>query len=105
MKAISIAQACSDMEAVLDCAQRERIVVTREGKPSAVIVGVESFDAEDIALASSSEFWGMIEQRRQGRSISLGALKARLKTRERKQTPKAANSIRKGHGKARRPKR
>ena len=77
--------------------------MTRAGKPSAVIVGIESHDEEDKALASSAEFWRMIEQRRRGQSISLSELKARLKARERRKSSKPANSNRKNSGKALRP--
>ena len=78
MKSISAADARSDFEAVLDSAQAERIVITRRGKPSAVVVGIEGYDEEDLALASSPAFWRMIEERRKGRSIPLAELKKRL---------------------------
>jgi hypothetical protein len=56
------------------------IIVTRNGKPSAVIVGLESYDDEGLQLASSPQFWRMIQQRRgSGASISLSELKTRLK--------------------------
>ena len=38
------------------------------GKPAAVVLGLESYDAEDLATASSPEFWRMIRQRRRGGS-------------------------------------
>ena len=103
MKTISVSQARSDLERVLDSAQSERVVVTRAGKPSAIIVGIESYDAEDRALASSAEFWRMIEQRRRGRSIPMAELKTRLKARERSQSAKSTNGGRKSAGKSRRP--
>lgn len=89
MKSISMKEAQSDIEAVLTSAQKERIVVTRAGKPCVVIVGIEGYDAEDLNLASSSEFWQMIEERRQGRSIPLAELRARLEgnAKPRKSTP------------------
>ena len=104
MKSISLAEARADIEAVLDSAQKERVLVTRAGKPSAVIVGIESYDEEDLALARAPEFWRMIEQRRQGRFISLTQLKARLKAREQKRHSKPANGKRKGFSKSRRSK-
>ena len=56
MKSISVADARSDFEAVLDSAQAERVVITRRGKPSAVVAGIEGYDEEDLALASSPAF-------------------------------------------------
>jgi PHD/YefM family antitoxin component YafN of YafNO toxin-antitoxin module len=64
-------------------AQQERIVITRAGKPSAVVVGIESYDAEDLQLATSLEFWKMIQERRRGPEISLSQLKSRLGMKER----------------------
>jgi prevent-host-death family protein len=83
MKTISNHDAQVDIDAVLDSAQSERIIVTRNGKPSAVIVGLESYDEEDLRLASSAHFWRMIQERRgSGTSISLSELKTRLKLNE-----------------------
>jgi prevent-host-death family protein len=80
MKTISNLEAQTDIDAVLDSAQNERVVVTRNGRPSAVIVGLESYDDEDLTLASSPDFWRLISERRtSGSSISLAELKSRLK--------------------------
>ena len=54
------------------------MVITRQGKPSAVVLGLESYDQEDLELIASPEFWNMIQSRREGRSIPLGELKSRL---------------------------
>ena len=78
MKSISVAQAKSDIEGALNSAQKGQVVIMRAGRPSAVLIGVESLDAEDRELASSPQFWRMIEARRSGKSIPLSELKARL---------------------------
>ena len=85
MKSISSAKLGTNFDKILDSAQKERIVITREGKPSALIVGLESYDAEDILLASSPEFWRMIEERRKkgGVGISMVEVKNRLNKRVR----------------------
>ena len=63
----------------LTCAQSERIVILRRGKPYAVLVGIEDYDAEDLRLASSEEFWQMIRQRRtSGKSISIAEVEEQL---------------------------
>jgi prevent-host-death family protein len=80
MKTISVHYAESHLKAVLNSAQKERIVVTRGGKPSVVILGVESYDEEDLQLAISPEFWQMIEKRRLEPSIPLSELKIRLRS-------------------------
>jgi prevent-host-death family protein len=86
VKSISVTDARANMEAVLDSAQEERIVITRAGRPSAVIVGIEGYDQEDLQLATSPEFWRMIEERRhRGSSISLAEVRARLEMKEQPQ--------------------
>jgi prevent-host-death family protein len=68
-----------NLDSILTRAQSERIVISRRGKPCAVLVGIENYDAEDLALASSDEFWRMIRQRRiRGESVPLADVEARL---------------------------
>lgn len=84
MKTITDREAQGHLQQVLDSAQEERVVITRDGKPTAVVLGLEGSDAEDLELAGSREFWQMIEQRRhEGSAISLAEAKARLGARER----------------------
>lgn len=93
MKSISVADARENIEVVLDAAQEERVVVTRAGKPSVVIIGVEAYDEEDLQLATSPEFWRLIEERRQGGSVPLAELKARLGAKKRpRKSSKGTNS-------------
>jgi hypothetical protein len=54
--------------------------VTKDGKPFAVIVGIEHKDREDLQLEESPEFWKMIEERRQRPTISLAEYEARSAT-------------------------
>ncbi len=69
----------SNLDSILTRAQSERIVISRGGKPCAVLVGIEDYDAEDLALASSADFWLMIRQRRaSGKSFPLAEVEARL---------------------------
>ena len=54
-------------------------MISRRGKPCAVLVGIEDYDAEDMGLASSEEFWSMIRLRRaDGNSLPLAEVEARL---------------------------
>lgn len=94
MRSVTLRDARADIEAVLDAAQKERILITREGKRSAVVVGVESYDEEDWELANSAEFWQMIEDRRRnpGRGIPIEEVKVRLKEREKRERAKDARS-------------
>jgi PHD/YefM family antitoxin component YafN of YafNO toxin-antitoxin module len=64
VKEISIENFSQDIEDFLHAAQSEWLLVTREGKPLAVLVGVENKDQEDWDLESSPDFWRMIDERR-----------------------------------------
>jgi len=61
-------------------AQHERIVITRNGKPIALIVGVEGMDEEQLQLGSSDKFWRLIAERRKQKAINRSELEQRIKT-------------------------
>ena len=68
-----------NLDSILTRAQSERIVISRRGKPCAVLVGIENYDAEDLETARSEDFWRMIRQRRaSGESFPLAEIEARL---------------------------
>jgi prevent-host-death family protein len=82
MKTIPSQELQTNVDAVLDSSQSERIVISRQGKPCAVLVGIQDYDAEDLQLATSPDFWLMIHQRRtEGRSVPLADVETQLKTR------------------------
>jgi prevent-host-death family protein len=79
MKTIPAKKLQTNLEAVLQSSQKERILISRDGKPCAVLVGVEDYDAEDLRMATSPDFSRMIRQRRsQGKSIPLAEVQSRL---------------------------
>jgi prevent-host-death family protein len=91
MKSIPEKELRTNLDTILNLAQRERIVISRRGKPCAVLVGIEDYDAEDLRLASSEEFWRMIRHRRAaGKSFPLAEVEARLETASRLPTTKGA---------------
>jgi prevent-host-death family protein len=82
MKEATIEQLSRDPEGTLEAAQNERILVTRDGEPLAVIVGVEYKDAEDLQLEASADFWRMIEERRRQPTVRLADVEAEILTHE-----------------------
>lgn len=89
MKRVRSTELKANLDAALDAAQCERIVISRGGKPCAVLVGIEGYDAEDLRLAGSEAFWQMIHQRRsQGRSMTLAEVEARVEQRAAKRAKK-----------------
>lgn len=68
----------SDLETCVQEAQRERIVITRNGKPVALLIGVEGMDLEQIELGHSGKFWKLIRQRRGQKTLSRAQLEKRI---------------------------
>ncbi|HEY2252572.1 MAG TPA: type II toxin-antitoxin system Phd/YefM family antitoxin [Planctomycetaceae bacterium] len=89
MKSIAVKELKANLDAVFNSAQGERIIVSRHGKPSVVLVGIEGYDAEDLRLATSQDFWTMIRSRREGgKSIPLAEVAACLENTSRKASEK-----------------
>lgn len=76
MKTIPLEQ--TNFTACLDDAQHERGMITRAGKPVAMLIGLEGLDEEQLELGYSDKFWQLIEQRRKQRTMSRVELEARL---------------------------
>jgi antitoxin (DNA-binding transcriptional repressor) of toxin-antitoxin stability system len=68
------------LDACVRDAQRERVVVTRDGVPVALVVGVEGLDEEQVERASSDEFWELIAQRRRQKAVSRAELEQKCDT-------------------------
>lgn len=49
-------------------------MITHDGKPVALIIGVEGMDEEQMRLGSSDTFWQFITERRAQRTISRAEL-------------------------------
>jgi len=67
------------LDACIKNARHERVVLTRKGKPVALVVGVEGLDEEQVQLGSSEKFWTLIEARRKQKTISRAELERRSK--------------------------
>ena len=93
MNSISANELETNLDAVLSSAQGERILISRRGRPCAVLVGIEDYDVEDLRLASSQDFWRMIRQRRsEGKSFPLAEVEARLQAAGQKPARKRSKS-------------
>jgi len=82
MKTVTARDLQKKVKECMDLSQEDQVVITRHGKPAAVLVGVEGRDWEDLVLQTSPDFWTLIEDRRKQRTISLTELKTRLKKRK-----------------------
>lgn len=79
MKVVPLGHARNDLSAYVEEAQHDRILVTRHGKPAALIIGVAGEDFEDLMTSSDPKFWQMIEARRaKSKTISSDEMRRRL---------------------------
>lgn len=65
-------------------AQDDRVLLTRDGRPVAVVVGLGGLEDEQIALGLSEDFRKLIATRRREPTISRAELEKRLNEAERK---------------------
>ena len=76
MKLVSL-----DLATLVTCVQdtqRERVVITRKGKPVALIVGIEGMDEEQLQLGASDKFWEFIAERRTQKTLSRAELEQKI---------------------------
>ena len=78
MKTVSVRDLQKSVKECVDESQEDRVVITRHGRPAAVLVGVEGEDWEDIVLQTDPSFWKLIRKRRKEKTMSLDELKAEL---------------------------
>jgi len=81
MKTVPVRELQKKVKECIDDAQGDRVVITRHGKPAALLIGVEGKDWETLVLETDPTFWKFIQQRREQPTISLEELKARLNQR------------------------
>lgn len=79
MKTISVRELQKKVRECVDAAQSDRVVITRRGKPAAILVGIEGADWETVVLETNASFWKLIQSRRTQRVISLAELRKQLK--------------------------
>ncbi len=81
MRTVNVRNLQRKISECVDIAQRERVVVTRHGRPAALLIGVEGQDWEDIFYQTSAAFWMMIEERRKGKTVPFEEMRRRLERR------------------------
>ncbi|HEV8310915.1 MAG TPA: type II toxin-antitoxin system Phd/YefM family antitoxin [Methylomirabilota bacterium] len=78
MKTVTVRDLQKKVKECVDDAQHDRVVITRRGKPAAVLVGVEGHDWDAVVLQTDPSFWRLIRARRRQRTMSFRELKRRL---------------------------
>jgi prevent-host-death family protein len=78
MKVVALREAKQRLSSFVVRAQRERVLITKQGRPAALMIGVEGHDLEDLLLMQNPRFWKMIEARRAEPTLSLDDVRRRL---------------------------
>lgn len=69
MKTGNLRDVKSRLSAYLDDAQEDYVLITKHGKPSALVFGVEGHDMEDVFYMTNPRFWKDIETRRKEKPL------------------------------------
>jgi antitoxin (DNA-binding transcriptional repressor) of toxin-antitoxin stability system len=77
MKTVEAGQFAANLFEYLRDSKSETIIVTQDGKPCALVQGLD-YDEEQLQLINSRQFWTMIEERRQRPTIPWEVAKKRL---------------------------
>jgi prevent-host-death family protein len=80
VKTVTVRDLQKKVKECVDGAQADRVIITRHGRPAAVLLGVEGDGWEDVLLQTGPTFWKLIRARRRQPTISLAQLKRRLGT-------------------------
>ena len=78
MKTVAVRDLQKQIKQCVDSAQDDRVIITRHGRPAAVLVGVEGTDWETVILQSDPKFWKLIRARRRQPTITLAEAKHQL---------------------------
>lgn len=78
MKTISVRDLQKNIRNCVEQAQRDRVVITRRGRPAAVLIGVEGADWETLVTATDDAFWRLIEARRREHTVPIAVMRRRL---------------------------
>jgi len=79
MKVVALREAKASLSGYIASAQEDRVLITKHGKPAALVIGVEGEALEDLLTMGNPRFWELIESRRRpGRTLSLDEVRRRL---------------------------
>jgi prevent-host-death family protein len=80
VKTVTVRDLQKKVKECVDGAHADRVIITRHGRPAAVLVGVEGDEWEDVLLQTDPAFWRLVRARRRQPTLSLAQLKRRLGT-------------------------
>ena len=78
MKVVAVREAKQHLSGCIDTAQTERVLITRRGKPAALVIGVQGQDLEEVLLMQNPRFGELIERRRKQPTVTLADVRRRF---------------------------
>lgn len=78
MKSASLREVKEQLSHFVATSQKDSVLITKHGKPAALVVGVAGHDMEDIFYMTSPHFWRMIQRRRGQKPMSWKKAKKNL---------------------------
>ncbi len=78
MKCIGVRDLQKKVKECIDEAQVDRIVITRRGKPAALLIGVEDKSWDAVISQSDPAFWKLVRARRAQPTVSISEMRNRL---------------------------
>ena len=84
MKCIGVRDLQKNVKECVDDAQMDRIVITRRGKPAALLIGVEDKSWDAVISQSDPAFWKLVHARRKQPTLSIREMRNRLGIQKRK---------------------
>jgi hypothetical protein len=78
MKTIKIENLADQVTDLVSTSPREKILLTRKGKPFALVTDVSNLDSEDLGYINNPNFWNMIANRRKEPLVSSDHVRAKL---------------------------
>ena len=79
MKTVNVRTLQRKVRKSVKASQKDSVVVTRNGKPAAVIIGLEGQDWESVVMETSAPFWSMIQRRRKEKTLPWSEVRKRLR--------------------------
>ena len=78
MKSIGVRDLQKRVKECIDEAQVDRLVITRRGKPAALLIGVEDKSWDAVISQSDPAFWKFVRARRAQPTLSISEMRKRL---------------------------
>jgi hypothetical protein len=100
MKTMPVEVLGSHISDLVAAAPKDRVLLTRLGKPFAIVSSASKLDAEDIGYISDPTFWEMSAERRKTRGgVPLEQVEARIAAEEKRSKSKQRRNAAANHRK------